>query len=279
MQQDGQPVSTTGVEKVSSEKLQRDGGRRERRHRTEATAWRIPPNHPIAPCRKCIGTNPPEGAGKTSDSGHTGERNTPQHMSENYLPDLPPINSADGSESSKAIGNGPFGLSKGLRKEDLDINMMEIKPCFYRAETLPKKHSAFEYYFLQITPVQGLSWVKAIGNPVATNPYGNELQSAFETMKGKLENIYGRPEMFDFLMHDSIWDEPRDWMQGIANGERRLAAQWDRKKGKDLPSDLQSIFLYAAAEDTHSGYIAIEYAFGNFEASEKEIGMLEDDAL
>ena len=200
-------------------------------------------------------------------------------MSENYLPDLPPINSADGSESSKATGNGPFGLSKGLRKEVLDINMMEIKPCFYRAETLPKKHSTFEYYFLQITPVQGLSWIKAIGNPVPTNPYGNELKSTFETMKGKLENIYGRPETSDFLMYDSIWKEPRDWMQAIANGERHLAAQWDKKKGLDLPNELDSICLYAAAEDTYSGYIAIEYAFSNFETSKQEIGMLEDDAL
>jgi len=204
-------------------------------------------------------------------------------MNENYLPDLPPLSNtgdnAASSESTDTVGNGPFGLSKGLRQEDLDIQMVEVKPFIYKAETLPKKHSAFQYYFLQITPVQGLSWIKAIGNSVATNPYGSEIQTAFETMRGKLENIYGRPENIDFLMYESIWNEPRDWMQAIANGERSLAARWDRRKGKDLPSDLETIFLYASAEDTHTGYIAIEYAFTNQEASEKEIGMLEDDAL
>jgi hypothetical protein len=204
-------------------------------------------------------------------------------MNENYLPDLPPAPNTGGSESSgestSTVGNGPFGLSKGLRKEDIDIQMMEVKPCLYRAETLPKKHSAFEYYFLQITPVQGLSWIKAIGNSVGTNPYGSELQSTFETMKGKLENIYGRAEIMDFLMHDSIWNEPRDWMQAISNKERTLAAKWEEKKGNSLPSDLKSIFLYVAAEDTYTGYIAIEYEFSNQEASEREIGMLEDDAL
>lgn len=200
-------------------------------------------------------------------------------MSENYLPDLPPLGNAEGSEPARAIGNGPFGLSKGLRKEDLDIQMMEVKPCLYKAEALPKKHSAFQYYYLQITPVQGLSWIKAIGNPTATNPYGGEIQNTFEAMRGKLENIYGRPENIDFLMYDSIWNEPRDWMQAIANGERTLAAKWDGKKGNGLPSDLDSIFLYVAAEDTYTGYIAIEYSFTNQEASEKEISMLEDDAL
>jgi len=200
-------------------------------------------------------------------------------MSENYLPDLPPLYNQSETNETKAAGNGPFGLSKGLRREDLEIQIQEVKPCIYRAETLPKKHSAFQYYFLQVTPVQGLSWIKAIGNPVATNPYGTELKSAFETMRAKLENIYGRPENIDFLMYDSIWNEPRDWMQAVANRERSLAAQWDIKKGKDLPSDLESVFLYVAAEDNYTGYIAIEYAFTNQDASEKEIGMLEDDAL
>ncbi|CAK6699890.1 hypothetical protein OGCDGJMD_02749 [Cyanobium usitatum str. Tous] len=204
-------------------------------------------------------------------------------MDENLLPPLPPLPSQENSAYSREVkstaASGPFGLSKGLRKEDLDIQIVEVKPCFYRAETLPKKHSAFQYYYLQITPVQGLSWIKSIGNPISTNPYGHELRSSFEDMKGKLENIYGRPEMVDFLMYESIWNEPRDWMQAIQNGERRLAARWDNGKPKVLPSEIESIFLYVAAEDAYTGYIAIEYAFANYDASEKEIGMLEDDAL
>ena len=208
-----------------------------------------------------------------------GNRDITHQMNENYLPDLPPVPNTGGSESTSTVGNGPFGLSKGLRKEDIDIQVIEVKPCMYRAETLPKKHSAFQYYFLQITPVQGLSWIKAIGNPIDTNSYGSELQSAFETMKGKLENIYGRSEIMDFLMYDSIWNEPRDWMQAISNKERTLAAKWEDKRGNGLPSELESIFLYVAAEDAYTGYIAIEYAFTNQEASEREIGMLEDDAL
>ena len=200
-------------------------------------------------------------------------------MSENYLPDLPTLSNQAENTSRATIGDGPFGLSRGLRKEDIDIQIQEVKPCMYRAEKLPKQHSAFEYYYLQITPVQGLSWIKAIGNNVTTNPYGSDLKSAFETIRGKLENIYGRPENGDFLMDGSIWNEPRDWMQAIANKERHLYAHWDSKKISGLPSDLESIFLNVSALGTDSGYIAIEYSFTNYEASEKEMAMLEDDAL
>lgn len=195
------------------------------------------------------------------------------------LPPLPPLSNLDGGKSIKAIGNGPFGLSKGLRKEDLDIQLTEVRPCMYTAETLPKKHSAFQYYILQITPVQGLAWIKAVGNRISTNPYGGQIQNKFEEMKEKLINIYGRPENIDFLMPDSIWNEPRDWMNALNSQERYLAAKWECKQGIDLPSDLQSVFLCASAEDASTGSIDIEYAFKNLGASEKEIGMMEDDAL
>ena len=51
--------------KAVLEEFKRDGGRCERRHWSDATELRIPLNHPSAPCRKCIGINPPEEGGKT----------------------------------------------------------------------------------------------------------------------------------------------------------------------------------------------------------------------
>lgn len=204
-------------------------------------------------------------------------------MTDDYLPPLPPalnqIGSVTTGEQRSTIGNGPFGLVKGLRKEDFGLQITEISPFVYQAETLPRKHSAFQYYFVQITPVQGLSWIKSVGNPISTNPYGTEILTAFSEMKAKLEKIYGRAELIDFLMHDSIWDRPRDWMQALQDGERCLASSWKNNRNNQMPSDLESVFLHAGASDTYTGYIAIEYAFNNKEASDQEISMLEDDAL
>ena len=208
-------------------------------------------------------------------------------MTENFLPPLPPLPpssppnqqfSATGQQKT-GIASGPFGLAKGLRKEDLPGQLQEIKPCFFQTDKLPKTHSASTHYFVQITPVQGLSWVKSIGNTIQTNPYGIELRTAFEDMRGKLEKIYGKSESIDYLMYESIWNEPRDWMQAIQNGERKLAAIWENKGNTKLPSSLENVFLYVAANDAYSGWIAIEYTFDNYPASEQELAMLEDDAL
>jgi hypothetical protein len=61
---------------------------------------------------------------KPNHSRQNGKRSITQQMNKNYLPDLPPVPSTKGSESgselASTVGNGPFGLSKGLRKEDID---------------------------------------------------------------------------------------------------------------------------------------------------------------
>jgi len=204
-------------------------------------------------------------------------------MNDDLLPPLPQessdVNANNSQEKRNLIADGPFGLAKGIKREEFDIALAEVQPCIFHAETLPKKHSAFQYYFMRITPVQGLAWIKAVGNNIQTNPYGFELKATFDEMKEKLQKIYGKPKLVDFLMHDSIWKDARDWMQALQSGERRLFAQWENKGGAQLPANLQSVFLYAEAQDSYSGCIIIEYAFDNIDAANQEIAMLEDDAL
>ncbi len=200
-----------------------------------------------------------------------------------HLPPLPPLPpepaNANHFQAKQVAGNGPFGLGMGIKREDFEGSLEEVQPYKFQALNVPKVHSAFKCYYLQITPVQGLSWIKAVGKPISTNQFGLEVKSAFEDFKEKLEKIYGVSERIDFLMYDSIWNEPRDWMQAIDNGERRLAAKWEITTTRKLQNDLGSIYLYAAAENTSVGYIAIEYAFTNQTASAQEIALLEDDAL
>jgi hypothetical protein len=200
-----------------------------------------------------------------------------------YIPPLPPLppepTNVNRFLAKQVAGTGPFGLGMGVKREDFEGSLKEILPYKFEALTVPKIHSAFQYYILQITPVQGLSWIKAIGKPISTNPYGLEVQSAFEDFKGKLEKIYGVSERTDHLMYESIWNEPRDWMHAILSGERRLGATWKSTTTRKLQTDLESIYLYAAAENTSVGYIAIEYAFTNKTAADQEIALLEDDAL
>lgn len=174
---------------------------------------------------------------------------------------------------------GPFGLCMGMTTGDFDVALEEIAPGKYRITSVPKPHSAFEAYILQITPENGLSWIKAVGKTIQTSVYGIELKSAFDSMKTKLAATYGKYQISDFLLRDSIWNEPRDWMQSILNKERILAAFWEPAHGSTLGDSLNSVALVTGVIDTTSGYVAIEYSFENVQASEMELAALEDEAL
>lgn len=173
----------------------------------------------------------------------------------------------------------PFGLSMGATKEDINSSLEEIVPFIYLTDTVPKPHPAFNEYYLKITPTNGLSWIKAIGKTVSTSAYGSELRDSFESMLGKLTKIYGKNKLFDFLPDDSIWNEPRDWMQSLLSKERQLCAFWEKKNGATLSPPLSNLFLGVSVLSTDEGFIVVEYKFENDEIASAELEALEDDAL
>lgn len=173
---------------------------------------------------------------------------------------------------------GPFGVAMGMSVDEIGVAFEEVAPFKYLLETVPKPHSAFTRYVVQAPPICGLSWLKAIGHTITTNPYGITLRTSFEEMEAKLIAAYGSGERIDILMHDSIWNEPRDWMTGLVKGERILMTNWS-VESRALPDSLSAIGLLAIGLDSESGYIAIEYSFENSASADAEIAAAEDDAL
>lgn len=174
---------------------------------------------------------------------------------------------------------GPFGLQMGASCNEVGTELVEIAPCKYKASVVPKPHSAFESYVLQIAPSAGLCWVKAIGHTIATSNFGIELRSAFDTMEVKLAATYGKHEKMDFLMPESIWNEPRDWMSGLQHKERHLMAVWSAEHGSNLIDSIETVALVASALGSNEGFISVEYAFENASVAEAEIAAMEDEAL
>jgi hypothetical protein len=166
-----------------------------------------------------------------------------------------------------------------MKSENFSCRLEEISPHKFIMSEVPKPHSAFELYVAEITPNYGLSWIKAIGKNIATNPFGGDVKTNFENIKLKFEAIYGKHERIDFLMSGSIWNEPRDWMQALESNERILMTIWDSKNGSTMKDSLVSVALLAAARDTNTGFLSAEYEFNNHAAAEKYIDSLEDDAL
>ena len=174
---------------------------------------------------------------------------------------------------------GPFGLSMGMPLKDISKNAKKIENGLYKLTDVPKPHSAFEYYVIQVSPKNGLCWIKGIGKDISTSSYGTQLRSEFERFTSKLEERYGAYKNYDFLSNGSIWDESNDFMMGLVKKDRYLQSFWDREKGSVMPADITGIALSAKASNSDTGYIVLEYSFSNEEQCEKELAAKEDGAL
>lgn len=174
---------------------------------------------------------------------------------------------------------GPFGLEMGMSLQAIGGEPEKLGSGKYRLTNVPKPHSAFEAYIVQVAPKSGLCWVKAIGEDIPTSVFGTQLKSKFEQMKDKLEKSYGKHETIDFLMPGSIWNEPKDFMMGMIKKERFLMAIWSGEKNSTLTDNLKQIGLIASPSARDTGHLAIEYSFENEKSCEAELAAQEDGSL
>jgi len=179
--------------------------------------------------------------------------------------------------ASSAFAAGPFGVEQGAKLASLG-ETKEIAAGKYTF-TPKKAHPAFETYVALVSDSQGVCWIKAIGKDIITSTYSTELKSKFSSFEGKLSKVYGENKKYDYLMPDSIWDEPKDYMPALIKKERVLASLWGAEYNSKMKDNLKSLALLASGSTRESGYIAIEYEFNNYEACKKEISEKVDDVL
>ncbi|QBG36893.1 hypothetical protein [Litorilituus sediminis] len=181
--------------------------------------------------------------------------------------------------SSAANAAGPFGLEMGMSLKDIGGEAKQIAPGKYSVSSVPKPHSLFDTYIVQVAPDVGLCYIKAIGKDISTSTYGVELKSSFYNLQGKLEKAYGSSKVTDMLLSGSIWNEPNDWMMGLIKKERYLFAIWDAESKATLKNNLAAIAMAAKPSSKSAGYLAVDYSFTNEEQCNSAIAAMEDDAL
>lgn len=179
--------------------------------------------------------------------------------------------------ASAAFGSGPFGIEKGTELSALE-GAKEVAANKY-SFTPPKAHPEFETYIAIASDSHGVCWLKAIGRDVQTSGYGTELKTKYESFEQKLTKVYGNNKSYDFLMPDSIWDEPKDFMMGLLRNERHKAALWNSAANSKLTDSLTEIGLITVAASRDTGYITIEYKFDNYDACKEEINTKLDQVL
>lgn len=184
-----------------------------------------------------------------------------------------------------AQGDGPFGLSMGLSKAQIErLTGGPLKPVAgqsdgYETTKVPRGLDGIESYVLNILPKAGLCRILAIGVDINTSSHGVEVKAAFDRLAGLLDAAYGKHTTYDFLRSGSIWDEPEDWMAGLMRNERVLQAAWDVAEGSTMKNGVSEILLDAHGLRSDRGYLNIQYKFDNRQACEAEAKGLTSNVL
>src|ERR1039458_5963906 len=162
----------------------------------------------------------------------------------------------------------PFGFKAGMTKAQitggLGESVQQDNGDMLVLTSAPKPHPDFKYYLLCVSPSMGLAKVSAVSKDIESNSFGGALKEKFEETRKALENKYGKATtVVDGLREGSIWNEPEDWMMGLANEERRLNAIWKHAAGV-------GIALLAGASSSSEGNLTVQYEFTSLFASWKQ---------
>jgi|SaaInlStandDraft_1057018.scaffolds.fasta_scaffold167151_1 hypothetical protein len=177
--------------------------------------------------------------------------------------------------------SGPFGTSEGMTKSDLGItsSTKEISLYKYQLTDLPKTSSLFEAYVVQVTPKNGLCYLKAVGVTVSSSRYGEGVRNMFDRVNAALSKKYTSGNLQDFLRTGSIWDEPEDFMMGLNKKERILAGYYDEEEGSVMVENIEKAYLRALALSNDKGYVVVDYYFENHDSCQAEVDAAENDVF
>ena len=175
------------------------------------------------------------------------------------------------SLASQAMAAGPFGLSMGMMPADIKGAKPTSTSGIYTASRTPRRHALFKSFHLMYGQESGLCKIVALSKPIDTNVYGSTVKTTFGEMVAELRKKYGKNKLYDSSAARRASGAHNRWMSGLLDGEEKLDAFWDKKKGSTLDNNLQAITLNARARTADSGFLILTYEFSNIGRCIEEI--------
>lgn len=172
---------------------------------------------------------------------------------------------------------GPFGTEMGQKPEDFQdlekINESGYSTSYFTTN-VPKQNSFFTGYGLTFGK-NGLALVIGTSDSYENDAYGTHVKKDYEILKNQLTKKYGKPESFDFLKSQSIWNKDRDFAMSLLKNERKLESFWV----ENLPDNIASIHLRATASSPTETSFRLVYEYKNFDEIRKEKDKASRDSL
>ncbi|MCM1531723.1 MAG: hypothetical protein NC048_04190 [Bacteroides sp.] len=129
---------------------------------------------------------------------------------------------------------GPFGIDMGMSLSEVK-QVCRTVPVWIKDDVYeivpPNTNNQFETYYVRIDSDYGVYWLKAIGQNVYTNKYGEELKSVFDRLVESIKRTYGDRDLYQFnsVKENSFWKKDKDFMYSLMNGDRTLEALWTKE--------------------------------------------------
>lgn len=169
----------------------------------------------------------------------------------------------------------PFGLKIGTAGPELAIVKDEGSPKgMFRFTEVAQPRPEYGTYIGQFSKYEGLCWVKAIGHDVPSDALGSQIKAIYKTEQKRLAALYGTFKNFDFRFSGRSDEDVENWLQAVSEGDRYVAAIWNRENGAILPDDLESVGLVLNAYTSSMAYLSLEYTFNNIVRCEDELKLL-----
>ncbi|MFK8077344.1 MAG: hypothetical protein AB8B84_12210 [Granulosicoccus sp.] len=170
----------------------------------------------------------------------------------------------------------PFGLKIGAAGSELALVKDEGSPKgMFRFTEVAQPRPEYGTYIGQFSNNEGLCWIKAIGHDVPSDALGTQIKALFEIEQERLASLYGAVKNFDFRFSGRSDEDMENWLQAVSEGDRYVAAIWNRENGSILPDDLESVGLVLNAYTSSMAYLSLEYTFNNIVLCEQELTLVE----
>lgn len=170
---------------------------------------------------------------------------------------------------ASAQGQAPFGVTMGSPISKYRSCEKTEQTGWYRCDTLPRSHAAFELYIIQAHPMIGVCFVKGIGKDVNRDPRGAKTKTEIEKLATQIAQTYGpHTRIRDALSSRSELKGVDEWMLAVEENERTFSYDW---VGGPYPNDVDSVHLFASATDGETGYAVAEFYFKNHTTCDDEL--------
>jgi len=165
--------------------------------------------------------------------------------------------------------SAPFGIAFYSPLSELTV-LEELGQGAYAVQA-PTPHPLFDTYLVRATPSLGVVWVKGLAPLIENDNFGTATCSAVDRLAEQLAHRYGRAKKMDMLLDGSIWNEPQDWMNGLNHRERFYSYLWEKAAVRELPEDLDTIYVGATPHEGYAAGVVLEYASPKLPLAEAEL--------